>query len=51
MNKCDPISRNDEKLILGSIEIFIYSETRENAEYYGSRVSVVSAKNKEVMAS
>ena len=33
-----------DKLHFGTIEIFIYSERRENADYCGEKIIVVSAK-------
>ena len=40
-----------DKWHFGTIEIFIYSERRENADYCGDKMIVVSAQNEEVMAS
>ena len=39
-----------DKSHFGTIEI-LYSERRENADYCGEKMIVVSAQNKEVMAS
>ena len=35
-----------DKLHFGTIEIFVYSERRENADYCGEKMIVVSAKIK-----
>ena len=40
-----------DKSHFGTIEIFIYSERRENADYRGEKNDGGECKNKEVMAS
>ena len=40
-----------DKSHFGTIEIFIYFERRENADYCAEKIIVVSAKDKEVLAS
>ena len=36
------------KSVLGATEILIYSERRENADYYGEKIVVVSVKIKKL---
>ena len=40
-----------DKSHFGTIEIFIYSERRDNADYHGEKNDCGECKNKEVMAS